>query len=98
MSDTETLEHILQLATRERAMRDSPHWKLDLDLAFEAHGEAVENLFAELYRQLDERSATGDPVPSLRMPPDPRKELKKQIVARLKQELPSMVASIIDEF
>jgi hypothetical protein len=98
MNDTETLERILQLATRERSARDSPHWKLDLDLAFEAHGEAVENLFAELYRQLDERNANGDPVPALRMPPDPRKELKKQIVARLKQELPSMVASIIDEF
>jgi hypothetical protein len=98
MSETEILERLLQLADRERKARDSPHWKLDLDLAFEAHGEAVDNLFTELYQLLDERSANGNPVPTLRMPPDPRKELKKQIVARLKQELPSMVASIIDEF
>jgi hypothetical protein len=55
-------------------------------------------LWAELFRLLDERERSGDPVPKLRMPPDPRKELKKQIVARLNDELPSLVASIIDDF
>lgn len=95
---SETLERVLQLALAERSLRNSPAWKTDMEGAFEAHGEAVERLYDELYRLLDERTEGSNPVQKLRMPPDPRKELKSQIVQRLKAELPSMVASIIDEF
>ena len=94
----ETLERVLQLAAAERAAQESTLWKSDMDTAFDAHSEAVENLFGALYQLLDARLLSGNPVPKLRMPPDPRKELKKQIVARLKDELPSLVASVIDEF
>lgn len=95
---SEQLERVLQLALVERNARNSPRWAAGFEDAFEVHGEAVENLYAELYRLLDEREAGGDPVLKPKIPPDPRKELKKQIIARLKEELPSMVASVIDEF
>jgi hypothetical protein len=94
----EALERVLRLALAERALRNSPGWRADLEGTIEAHGEACDRLYDELYRLLDEREAAGEPVQRLRMPPDPRKELKAQIVKRLKDELPSMVASIIDEF
>lgn len=95
---TDDLEQILQLAEAERRTRESPLWKSDLDTALDAHSEAVERLYDELYRMLDARATNGDPVHTPKLPPDPRKELKKQIVARLKSELPGMVASVIDEF
>jgi hypothetical protein len=99
-AEADWLERILQLADAERRahvalMASKGH---DIETFLDAHGEAVENLHNELYRMLDARATVGNPVPKLRMPPDPRKELKKQIVARLKEELPSMVASVIDEF
>jgi hypothetical protein len=94
----EQLERVLQLAEAERRARDNPLWKTAMEDALEAHSEAVDNLYAELYRLLDERQASGDPVLKPKLPPDPRKELKNEIIARLKEELPSMVASIIDEF
>lgn len=96
MSDD--LERILQLAAAERTLRESPQWKFDWESAFEAHGEACDRLYDELYRQLDQRAAGGDPIHPPKLPPDPRKELKQQIVARLKSELPGMVAAVIDEF
>lgn len=98
VSPEDALERVLQMADAERRLRDSPQWRTDLESAIEAHSEAVERLYAELYRLLDERADVGSPVEKLRIPPDPRKELKAQIVAKLKQELPSMVASIIDDF
>ncbi len=94
----ENLERILQLAESERRLRNSPQWKFDLEAAVDAHGEVVESLYSELYRQLDERSAGGEPVHPPKLAPDPRKELKKQIVAAIKLELPGMISSIIDEF
>jgi len=97
-TNIDALDFVLQLAEQERRMRDSSQWKFDLDAAFDAHSEAVENLYRELYRLLDERACIGDPVHPPKLPPDPRKELKKQIVAALKAELPGMVSSIIDQF
>lgn len=97
-TEGDDLERILQMAEAERRLRNSPQWKFDLEAAFEAHGEAVERLYDELYRLLDARSQNGDPVHAPKLPADPRKELKKQIVARLKCELPGLVASIIGEF
>ncbi len=88
------LERLLQLAQRERKLRDSPQWKVAMKDAFEAHSEAVAALYDELYRQLDHRASSGDSVHVPKLPPDPRKELKKQIVARLKEELPAMVSSM----
>lgn len=94
----DNFEKILQLAEAERRLRNSPQWKFDLEAAFDAHGEAVERLYDALYAALDARINDGEPVHPPRIPPDPRKELKKQIVARLKSELPGLVASVIDEF
>ena len=94
----EPLERVLQYAEAARRLENSPQWKTDVEVAIDAHGEACERLWDELYRLLDARAAAGDPVHKPRMPPDPRKELKAQIVARLKDELPGMVSSIIDEF
>src|SRR5690606_31487387 len=97
----EQLERILQFAEAERRAHDAMmRAKLvdGFEEVLDAYDEARERLHGELYRLLDERANNGNPVPKLRMPPDPRKELKKQIVARLKEELPSMVASVIDEF
>ena len=92
------LENILRLAASERAARESGLWKTDMEAAFEAHSEAVENLYDALYALLEQRADIGDPVPKKRLPIDPRKELRRQITARLKQEIPSMVAAVIDEF
>ncbi len=91
-------ERVLQLAKVARDAANSPQWKTNTGDAVDLHGEACENLWEELYRLLDNRAAAGDPVLKPRMPPDPRKELRKQIVARLREELPSMVESIISEF
>jgi len=92
------LERILQMAEAERRCRNSPQWKFDLEGALDDHVEAVDRLYDELYRLLDARASIGDPVHPPKLRPDPRKELKKQIVARLKAELPGMVSSVIDEF
>lgn len=95
---TDDLERVLQLAEAERRLRNSPQWKFDLEAALDAHSEAVDRLYDELYRLIDARAKDGDPVHPPKLLPDPRKELKQQIVARLKAELPGMVASVIDEF
>lgn len=95
MSDHEA---ILQLARHARDAERSPQWKIAQDDAITAHGEACDALWAELYRQLDARDAEGNPVSKPHIPPDPRKQLKAEIVARLKAELPEMVSSIIDQF
>lgn len=92
------LEKVLQFAEQERRLRNSPQWKTDMRTAIEAHGEAVDRLYDELYRLLDARASGGDPVHPPKLPPDPAKELKKQIVARLKDALPRLVADIIDDF
>lgn len=98
MATDEDLERILALAARARKLVDLPGWKSGNDSVIEAHGEACDNLWNELYRQLDARAATGDAVVVPKLPPDPRKELKKQIIAALKEEIPGMVASVIDSF
>ena len=98
MSAVDELEIILRLARRARDAERSPRWKTDIDSAIEAHGEACDDLWGELYRQLDNREAQGNPVQKPHIPPDPRKQLKQEIVARLKAELPEMVNSIIDGF
>ena len=100
MSADEDLERILQLAQRAK-ITDEACQSLRgdrLEDRIEAHGEACDNLWAELYRQIENREATGEPVRQSKMPPDPRKELKKEIIAALKAELPGMVSSIIDQF
>lgn len=95
---SEDHERILQLGRRARDLADGPSWKFNTGDAVEAHGEACEAMWDEIYRQLDNRNAEGLPVVAPKMPPDPRKEIKKQIIARLKAELPDMVSHIIDEF
>lgn len=100
MSADEDLERILQLAQRAK-ITDEACQSLQGDhfeAQIEAHGEAFDNLWAELYRQIENREAAGEPVHQPKMPPDPRKELKKEIIAALKAELPGMVSSIIDQF
>ncbi|MBP2232467.1 hypothetical protein J2847_005796 [Azospirillum agricola] len=90
------LERILSLAVTERRLRDHPNWKTAPEAAWEEHGEAVEALYAELYRQIDVRTANGEPLKVPPKPPAPRKELEKRVMAALKAELPGMVRSIID--
>jgi hypothetical protein len=92
------LDVILRLARHARDAERSPQWKIAQDDAIEAHGAACDALWAELYRQLEAREAAGNPVPKPHIPPDPRKQIKQEILARLKADLPEMVSSIIDEF
>lgn len=94
----DNLEVILRLARRARDAERSPRWNTALEDAVAEHGDACDAVWAELYRQIDEREADGMPVPKPFVPPDPRKQLKQEIVARLKAEIPVMVGSIIDEF
>lgn len=95
---SEDHERVLQLARRARDLSDGPAWQRNVEDAAEAHAEACEAVWEELYRQIDNRDAEGMPVAKMKMPPDPRKEIKKQIIARLKTELPDMVSHIIDEY
>lgn len=94
---SDPLERILQLANEERHRRLSPRWQTDMDAAMEAHGEAVERLYAELAAQLDARESVGAPVQRLKRPPDPRKEAAKEIIAHLKTRLPAMIAEALDD-
>lgn len=98
MSADDDLERILVLAERARRTVDLPGWKSGNSDVIEAHGEACDNLWNELYRQLEARVHGDDPVTPPKLPPDPRKELKKQIVAALRENIPGMVASVIDNF
>lgn len=95
-STHDDLECILQLARVARDASNSLAWKTDIDGAFEVHGDACDALWAELNRQLDNRAATDNPVMNPAPLPDVRKEVRKQVLAALKAELPDMVSAIID--
>jgi hypothetical protein len=92
------LELVLQLAQDERRRRHSPQWKMDMESAINAHADAVDRLYAELYRLLDDRASAGNPVHPSEAPPDLKKELRKQIVTRLKEAIPGMIDEVLDEF
>lgn len=68
-----------------------------MDGAAEAYAEACDALWAELDRLLDERAAEGRPVVPKPPPPDPAKALRKRVVARLKAELPPLVADLVED-
>jgi hypothetical protein len=92
------LERILQLAQAARDAEHSPLWKTSIEQGFEAHGDAVEALYDELYRLLDERRNAGSPIGKPPKATDMRRELKRALVAELKHQLPLMVAEIIEGF
>ena len=91
------LDRLLELAAVARRRRDAPEWKRDPGDAIEAYGEACDAVWAELDRLLDERAAEGRPVVPKPPPPDPAKALRKRVVARLKAELPSLVADLVED-
>jgi hypothetical protein len=95
---SDDLERILTMAERARRAFDSSLWRTDLDAAVEAHGDACEALWAELYRLLDDRNSSGDPVPAAK-PTRPdliAKNLKRKFKKELLAELPGMVRSAIE--
>jgi hypothetical protein len=90
------LENLLRLARRARDAHRSARWRTDIDAAIEEHGDACDQVWEELYRLLDAREADGAPVPMPKSLPDPRKLIKREVITRLKSELPEFVASIVD--
>lgn len=91
---SETLKRLLTLAATERAARNSGLWKTNLDMAFDIHGQAVEELYEALYREID--LAGGIAVPKQKKPPDPVKVAKAAILKRLRDELPTMIESLLE--
>lgn len=91
------LDRILELAAAERAARNSPEWKFDLDGAIEKHGDIVDRLYDELYRQIDERASAGMPVSKWKPPPDAVEEMRKRITRAIKSELPGMIADMVSQ-
>lgn len=98
MNYVETLASILALVKRERSARDSSLWKSDMDVAFHKHGDAIDALFAELYRLLDEQEGSTGPVKAARPQTETeiKREITKRIIQALKEDLPDMVSNIID--
>jgi len=90
-----TLDRILGLAARVRVAENSPNWKSNTGEANEVHGEACEAMWAELYRVLDIRSSSGQPVKPP-TPDDQQKKIKKKLLDELRIELPAAVKKILD--
>ena len=95
--DGAALREILTLAHAAFRAERSSLWKTDLDTAFEAHGEACENLWGTLERILIGRNIMYDPVPRRETPADQLKAAEKQIIARLQEALPELVAAALTE-
>lgn len=90
------LEHILRLAKAERDARVSGSWKADMEAAFERHADCIDALFAELYRQLDQRAGAGEPVIAAKHIANVERDLRKKIEKEVKADLQDIVDRYFD--
>lgn len=94
---TDEHDKLLQLALAVRLASKSSLWKTDMEMAIENHSDAVEALYQELDRQIDAREMGGKPLRPQRAAPDPRKEARRELAAILRQELPGLINSLLDD-
>ena len=95
------LERILELTVAVRKAEASGLWRSATENGIDQHGAACEQLWGELYRQVDARKVRGKPVKP--KPPSPDdgaraiKRVKQDVLARLMEELPGTITSILND-
>jgi hypothetical protein len=91
------LDALLSLVLETRRAEAGGQWKADPDAAIERYGEACDAVWRELNRLLDERLVATGALPAPPVKSDPMKVLRKRIAARLKADLPALIAGLVDE-
>lgn len=90
-AEASQLAFLLSLVARERAARNSPLWKTDVDEAVSEHGDACDAVWDELYRLLD-----GTPTKP-HNPDTIKRDIKRELKKDLKASLGGMVDQLVDD-